>query len=393
MLGDGRDRTRLASRMRLTERQLNRATLERQLLLRRQRLGVVDAVRAVCALQAQSPASPYIALWNRVDAFDPAELDRAYADHRVVKATLMRITLHAVAAEDYPAFHAAMLHDLRRARLGDHRFRALGISTADADALLPEVMAFAARARTNAELDAMLAQRIATRASPGPWWALRSFAPLVHAPTGGAWSFGDRPSYVDARLRGHDGSAEAAVAVLVRRYLEAFGPASEADFGQFTMLPRPRSRAALDLLADDLVTYEGPDGKLLYDVRGGNVPPDDTPAPPRLMAMWDSTLLAYRDRGRVLPQPYRRLVIRSNGDTLPTVLVDGHVAGVWRPALDGTGIEVTAFHTLDEATWDHLELEARSLVAFVADRQPDVYRRYGRWWTDLPAADVRLLGR
>jgi hypothetical protein len=75
------------------------------LLLRREPLEVVDAVRRVVALQAQETASPYIALWNRLATFDPADLDAAFADHAVVKATLLRITLHAVHAEDYPAFH------------------------------------------------------------------------------------------------------------------------------------------------------------------------------------------------------------------------------------------------------------------------------------------------
>src|SRR6188474_2755738 len=71
----------------LTPRQLNRATLARQLLLRREPLGVVDAVRRIVAVQAQEAASPYIALWNRVAGFDPADLDAAFADHAVVKAT------------------------------------------------------------------------------------------------------------------------------------------------------------------------------------------------------------------------------------------------------------------------------------------------------------------
>jgi len=69
---------------------LNRATLGRQLPLRRQDLGVVDAVRAMGALQAQSAASPYIGLWNRLTAFDPAALDRAFAERAIVRATLMR---------------------------------------------------------------------------------------------------------------------------------------------------------------------------------------------------------------------------------------------------------------------------------------------------------------
>ena len=84
--------------MRLTERQLNRATLGRQLLLAREKLPVVDAVRRVVALQAQEAPSPYLALWNRVAGFDPDELQRAFADQRVVKAQLFRITLHAVVA-------------------------------------------------------------------------------------------------------------------------------------------------------------------------------------------------------------------------------------------------------------------------------------------------------
>ena len=65
----------------ITARELNRATLARQLLLERAPLNVTDAVRRVVALQAQQPASPYLALWNRLAGFDPAELDNAFASH------------------------------------------------------------------------------------------------------------------------------------------------------------------------------------------------------------------------------------------------------------------------------------------------------------------------
>ena len=99
--------------MSLTARQLNRATLDRQLLLRREPVEVAEAVRRVVALQAQAAASPYLALWNRLADFDPAALDAAFADRAVVKATLMRITLHVVQAADYPDFYAAMLPMLR----------------------------------------------------------------------------------------------------------------------------------------------------------------------------------------------------------------------------------------------------------------------------------------
>ncbi|MFD9950906.1 DNA glycosylase AlkZ-like family protein, partial [Nonomuraea sp. NPDC059022] len=126
--------------MRLTMRRLNRATLARQLLLRRERLPAAEGVRRVVALQAQEAASPYLALWNRLEGFDPADLDAAFATHEVVKSTLMRITLHAVHAGDYPAFHNAMVASLRAARLGDRRFTGAGLSVADADALLPHLL-------------------------------------------------------------------------------------------------------------------------------------------------------------------------------------------------------------------------------------------------------------
>ncbi len=137
--------------------------------------------------------------------------------------------------------------------------------------------------------------------------------------------------------------------------------------------------------------YEGPGGTTLYDIPDGILPSEETPAPSRLLPMWDSVLLAYADRSRIVPPVYRKLVARSNGDTLPTLLVDGYVAGVWRP-VEG-GIEATAFHPLSDDAWAGLETEATALIAFLADRQPDVYRRYGRWWTDIPSAEVRILGR
>ena len=373
----------------LTARRLNGATLDRQLLLRRAPLDAVTAVRRIVAVQAQQAASPYLALWSRVASFDPAELEVAFADHAIVKAPLMRITLHAVHADDYPAFHGAMVWSLRASRLNDARFRGTGLTVADADALLPHVTAFAGQPRTNAEFEALLEERLGVLPKPGPWWALRTFASLVHAPTGGPWSFGTRPSYVVPRTEPSSAERDASVRRLARRYLEGFGPASAPDLAQFTMLTRAVAREALHAQADELVRWEGPDGVELFDVPGAPLPDEDTTAPPRLMAMWDSTLLAYADRSRIIPPGYRKVVTRNNGDVLPTLLVDGYVAGVWRP-VEG-GIEATAFHRLSREAWQGLAAEAQALVAFLAGREPTVYSRYGHWWKTLPAGEVRIL--
>jgi len=143
-------------------------------------------------------------------------------------------------------------------------------------------------------------------------------------------------------------------------------------------------------MAGELVELDGPGRGPLYDVPGGSVPEEETPAPPRLLPMWDSILLAHADRSRFIPPEYRKLITRSNGDVLPTLLVDGYVAGVWRP-LEG-GIEATAFRRLSEPDWAGLAGEANALMGMLAGRDPRPYGRYGRWWSDLPAAEVRLLG-
>ncbi|MFI6480874.1 winged helix DNA-binding domain-containing protein [Nonomuraea sp. NPDC050663] len=372
--------------MALTMRRLNRATLARQLLLSREPLPVPEAVRRVGALQAQEAASPYLALWNRLAGFDPADLDAAFAAREVVKATLMRITLHAVYADDYPALHNAMVPSLRGSRLYDRRYTGAGLTVADADALLPHLLGFAATPRAKAEMEELIRERLGI-AQPRLWWALRTFAPLHHIPTGGPWSFGPRGSYAATRLPIlPDESRQESVRRLVRRYLQAFGPASVLDVAQFSLLGRAVVREAVA----GLDTLEGPGGAVLYDVPGGLLPGEEVEAPARLLPMWDSVLLAYSDRSRVIPPDLRRLVIRQNGDVLPTLLVDGYVAGVWRP-VEG-GIEATAFRPIGDRGWAELEMEARALVAFLWGRDPAVYRRYSHWWGKLPEGEVRVLG-
>ena len=373
----------------LSDRALNRATLARQLLLHREKLSAVEAVRRIVAVQAQEFASPYVALWNRVDGFDPAALDAAFADHSIIRATLMRVTKHAVAAEDYPPFYNAMAPDLRDARVYDRRYAASGLTEADADDLLPHVLAFAKSARTRPEMEDFIAGR-SGGPRPWAWWALKTYAPLMHAPTGGPWSFGPRaargaaPGTLPAEQR------EASLAHLVRRDLAGFGPASVLDIARFTQLGRATIRAGVRRLGDELTELPGPGGVTLLDVPGAPRPDEDTPAPPRLLAMWDSVLLAYADHGRMMPPGYRPIIRRGNGDVLPTLLVDGHVAGVWRPVAGG--IEATAFHKLPKAAWTGLAAEAAGMVTFLAGREPLAYSRYGHWWTKgLPAAEVRTL--
>lgn len=365
----------------LSAAQLNRATLARQLLLGRSELPALDAIEQLAGLQAQEPASPYIALWARVRAFRGEELDQDFRDRRVVKATAMRVTLHALSAPDFAAFWPAIADTI-----GLFRQRSMSWP-ADAmplDELVAHALDYATEPRTNVQMRDFSARLARAEGDREAWRGVRLSAPFVHVPGHEPWSFGPRPTVAaGASWLGTDFlPPEAGLDHLVRRYLRAFGPASIADVGRWTRIVRGRITQALDRLGPELRTFRDESGRLLHDVLDGLLPPDDTPAPPRLLPMWDSMLLAYDDRDRVMPERHRSDVVRTNGDYLPTVLVDGRVAGVWRAVAAGgrTSIVVEPFEELPPAARVALEEEAESLARFVEGREPEVYRRYTNRW-------------
>ena len=368
---------------------LTHETMVRQGLASRQSMRVADIVHSVLALQAQEPAAPYLALWNRIADFDPGDLDRAWADGAIVKASLFRFTLHAVAATDIPWARAAMQSRARDAGyhgvLDEH-----GLTAARVDELRARLSTVMTEPRANTAMEQLLAELVPDTGDPARLWsALRIVGAFRHAPTPGPWSFGPRPAFLPCTVA--DDDEPAAIATLVRRYLNAFGPATIADMAQFTILKRSTIREVVESMAD-LVPVAGPDGSQLLDVDAA-APRSDVDMgslPPRLLGMWDSVLLAYDDRARVIPDEHRQHVIRRNGDTLPTVLVDGLVRGVWRASADA--IEVRALEPLDDAVLEALDHEARDLRRFLADREPTVFSRFGRWWDRLPAGPTITIG-
>jgi hypothetical protein len=370
--------------MQLSARQLNRSTLARQSLLHRTVADPVSAVRSAVAIQAQSPASPYIGLWNRLEHFDPADLDAAFDSGLIVRGNPVRMTLHAVAADEYRPFREATEPSLYAAKLGA-RITGSGLTAADAAVVTADLLDFAAETRTARECESWLAERLGPAPAKAAWPGIRQYAPLLRVANGGPWAFSEKVVYLAAPDRpalGDTPAAEAALQQLVLRYLSGFGPASVADVAQFAMVQRARVKRAVTALADRLTPLEGPDGERLYDLPDATYPDADTPAPARLMAMWDNVFLAYYDRARTVPPELRNALIRNNGDVLPMILVDGYAAGVWRTT--EVGIEVTAFRDLPDEAWEALATEAKALTALIADRDPDVYRRYQHWWKKLP---------
>jgi hypothetical protein len=338
----------------LTQLELNRTTLLRQLLLRRERLSPVRAIERLAGLQAQLASSPYLALWARVEGFERAALERALKRRTVVKALLMRATLHLVSARDLPYIDGAVreARTLTRAR-GSER---------PPDELVERVVALThERPRTRREL--MEALGIDPR-TQDPLEIRRYFwvvalARLEQSPECAFYGFRGSPVY-EPFDHDHPPAAEA-TEYTIARYLAAFGPATRADVSQWSGMPIRDLAPGFERLR--LRTFRDEHGRELLDLPRAPLTTADTPAPPRLLPRWDELLLAHKDRTRVLPEEHRKTVIHKNGDVQQTFLVDGIVAGLWR--LEGERIELEPFAPLPRTARRELEDEAARLAAWL----------------------------
>ncbi|HEY2887488.1 MAG TPA: crosslink repair DNA glycosylase YcaQ family protein, partial [Candidatus Limnocylindrales bacterium] len=225
----------------------------------------------------------------------------------------------------------------------------------------------------------------------------RPVLPFIMAPGDDRWSFGRRPRFVAAPawLAAPLATTEAGLRHLVRRYLRGFGPAGIDDVHQMTRIRTSEIRAAVDSLVTELTTFRDERGRQLYDLPGAPIPDGDTKAPVRFLPMWDSVLLAYQDRARVIPEPYRRVVIRTNGDFLSTFMVDGHVAGLWRAdVVDGhSKVTPLPFEPLTASAAAEVADEAARLERFLDPREAAVYARYATiWLKDSSVAGASLNG-
>ena len=290
---------------------------------------------------------------------------RAVARRHVVKATLMRTTLHLVTAQDYLAY--AGLFRERRVEWARQQLGTLGPDS-DIDRLAERLAELAAeRPRTRPELLALLGQPKLTLDDRRPWlfwYLLIGMAGLINAPSSSVWrTHTAGGTFVPARSwLGADGaSGEAAATHLVRRYLAAFGPASRVDVAQWSGLPlkvlEPAfARLELTRMRDEL-------GRELLDLPRAPLPAGDTPAPPRFLPRWDNLLLSHADRRRVLPEEYRKVVIAKNGDVAQTFLIDGFVAGTW--SLEHGRVRLEPFAPVPLLAGRELKGEATRLEAFV----------------------------
>jgi hypothetical protein len=282
-------------------------------------------VEAIGPLQAQAWAAPPAALASRVEGFTRGQLHEALDAGDLVIGTLLRTTLHIVSAREHPAY-AAVATEVEDWRRTD------GERTKESDKLTADLRRHAKQPRTPEDVAAFaeewvekhpkaLAEEEVERQRELKWRPLLRSCAFVRVPADGDWG-GKAPA---ALIAAPKPDAKDALPTVVRRHLRAFGPATADDVASFIKWRTRAVREALDAMELERIDD-------LYDLPDAPRPDPDTPAPPRLLAAFDSALLAYASqrRQRIVPDEHRDAVYeRRNLQVKPTFLIDGMVAGLW----------------------------------------------------------------
>ena len=336
----------------LTERELNRALLARQLLLERANLSLPGALERVGGIQAQYAPSMYVGLWSRLEGFERGDLNRALERRSVVQATLMRVTIHLVSARDYWPFEVAVRKERRANWFNPQRPG-------------PKTVAAAARKARRAleggplsrsELDEALGK-------PGSqiFNGIGMDVDLVRVPPSGTWERRRADIYGLAEhwVGEPELSADDSLDLLVGRYLRGFGPAPLDSIASWTGLSRKTIAPALKRLK--LRRFATEDGTELLDVQRSPLPDPETPAPARFLPVWDATLLAHARHTGILAEEHRAKIFNTKTpQSAATFLVDGEVAGTWRHEKDRVRYE--PFGRLGRAVRRELDDEAERLA-------------------------------
>jgi hypothetical protein len=348
----------------LTRRELNRATLARQLLLEREKAPVLHAIERLVGLQAQLARPPFIGLWSRLEGFQREELTRLLLRREVVRAPLMRCTLHLMSARDYLTLRAALQPVLGQAMRSALRERAKGL---DIQGLVATTRTFfGEEPRTFEELRAFLLERYPKGDERAMGYAVRTHLPLVQVPTEAEWGFPGTADFAVAESwLGAPLEADEKPHPLVLRYLAAFGPATVNDVQTWSGLTGLRD--VLEELRPKLRTFQDERGRELFDLPKAPRPPADTPAPVRFIPEYDNLVLAHEDRTRLVADAHRSSIFKSNLRILPTFLVEGFVAGTWkveRKKASAT-LLLEPFEALSKRAREELAEEGDGLIRFV----------------------------
>ncbi|HVH12638.1 MAG TPA: winged helix DNA-binding domain-containing protein [Longimicrobium sp.] len=350
----------------LGPRALNRALLDRQMLLRRASVSVDEALERVVGMQAQAPNPPYLGLWSRLDGFRLEDLAERVRDRRAVRIALMRSTLFLVTARDCLRLRPVLAAEMERWGVSVFGAGVAGVDLAELAAAGTALVE--AAPRTFQELGALLAERWPDADPAALGNLVRNLVPLVQVPPRGVWGEGGPAAHTTASAwLGQPLDTEPSVDEMVMRYFAAFGPATVRDAQHWCGLKRLNS--VVDRLRPRLRVFRSESGAELFDLPDAPRPDPDTPAPARFLPEFDNVLLSHADRARIISEADRKRVFTVNGIIRATFLVDGFVRGMWKieREKDVAVLAIHPFEPLARADRAALEEEGDRLVRFAAE--------------------------
>lgn len=365
----------------LTRRTLNRAILDRQLLLRRTAIPAEAAIEHLVGMQAQNPFDPYTALWSRLEGFEASELSTLIAERRAIRAVaMMRTTIHLVTARDWLTLRPILQVVQERGFKTGSPF-ARNLVGLDIDEVIDAGRRLLdEKPRTGNAIGKALAERWPGRDVSSLGYAVRYLVPLAQIPPRGLWGRSGQPILATPeRWLGRSIATDTAPDEMILRYLAAFGPATVNDIQTWCWLTRLGD--VVERLRPRLRTFRDESGRELFDVPDGSLPDPDTPAPPRFLPTYDNIVLSHKDRSRMLGDQAAWSVGPNQFDDAfrgGSVLVDGFVSAGWRvEKADGRAtLVVLPVVALAEADRADVADEAARLLAFLTpDHTPDV--RFG----------------
>jgi hypothetical protein len=348
----------------LSDGDLNRALLARQLLLERTGASIPKVLERMGGLQAQYAPSMYIGLWTRMEGFERDQLDRALERRSVAQGTLMRATIHLVSKADYWPMAVGIRRSRREAWV-DGRAR-LGYSAKQASTAARKLRSrLGEGTMTRKEIHELLGSDSVITNGVNMW------LDLIRVPPSGTWERRRADIYAAAehwlgqppgKLEESDG-----IELLIRRYLGGFGPSAVEEIANWAGVPPKRLAPAVERLK--LRRLEAEDGAELLDLPRAPLPDAETPAPVRFLPTWDATLLVHARRTGVLPEEHRPKVFNTRTpQSVPTFLVDGRVAGTW--SYEKGKVRTKPFVRLEAAGKRELREEADRLAEL--HREPQV---------------------
>lgn len=350
----------------LGQRALNRALLERQLLLARVAIPVPEAVEHLLGLQAQAPMPPYYGLWSRLEGFDPHELGRLLTDREAVRLTLMRGTVHLVTARDALALRRLVQIVVERGHNGAFGRRMGGADLGELAAAVRELLVDGPL--TGRELGRLLVERGIGADVEAIGNAARVYVPLVQVPPRGVWGAGGQAKYLPLESwTGRELEAEASIDELVLRYLAAFGPASVLDVQNWSGLTR--LKAVVERLRPRLRSFRDERGRELFDLPDAPRPGPGVQAPARFLGEYDNVLLGHADRRRIIPEDFPWDAMLAPGRFVNNLLVDGMLRATWWIEREGkrrASLAVRPFREFSGAEREEVAAEARRMLDFAA---------------------------